>query len=562
MQNSLKMQNRCRGVVLNSEGLQKFQKARSQSEFNENFGKRYTLEEISRLTCLDILTIRKVLNCKKGVDKRTLEYLFNGFNIHLHENDYLNSSPNVRQDWGEAICVSEFYGREEEISILEKWLLKEQCRLIAILGIGGIGKTSLSIKFVQQISDKCDYIIWRSLKDAPSLNTLLSNILQSLVNIQNNEIDCSRTVNEQISILINCFREHRCLLILDNVETLLCSGSRAGQYLARYEEYGEFFKRLGESNHQSCLLITAREKPKEIALMEEKNAPVRVFHLNGLAESESNEILKRKGLKGSESEFNSLCEWYAGNALVLKIVASTIKDLFNGCISSFLKHKLTVFGDIRDLLEQHFERLSDIEKDIMYWLAINREPVSISELDGDLVSSISNLNLVEMLESLRRRFLSEQSNACFTLQPILMDYVTDRLIEKICEEVINQELSLFHNYALIKATAKDHVRQTQVRLILQPVTNKLIIAFKGKCCLEKQLFQMLTDLRDNSLNIGYAGGNIINLLSCLGTDLRGHNFSYLTICQADLRNVNLQGANFHSANVEKSFFSEYFSAIL
>ncbi|MDJ0618536.1 MAG: NB-ARC domain-containing protein [Calothrix sp. MO_192.B10] len=563
MQKSLNYQKRNRGVSLTHEGLQKLQAARRQSEFDNNFGKRYSLEDISQMTSLDILTIRKVLNCSKGVDKRTLEYLFAAFKIHLEESDYSNSNSTVRQDWGEAVSVSDFYGRNEDISILEEWLLKDNCKLVAILGMGGIGKTSLSIKLMQKISNKFDCIIWRSLKYSPSIHTVLDDIIQFLVDDHKYEINLEITVNEKISLLLNCLKKQRCLLILDNVETLLRVGCPCGQYIDGYNEYSELFSRIGESEHQSCLVITAREKLKEIALMEGENFPVRVFQIKGLGKLESKKILKSKSLKGSEDKFDILAEWYNGNPLALKIVGSTIQDLFNGYIDEFLQHEMTVFGDIRDLLDQHFERLSDIEKDIMYWLAINQEPVSISELSHDLISPIPKITLIETLESLRRRFLIEHSDSYFTLQSVLMDYVICRFTQVISEEIINQEFSLFNNYALIKATAKDYVREHQNHLILQPIINKLKLVFRGKNNLEKHLFKILKNLRNTyHLNVGYTAGNVLNILCYLGADLREYDFSSLTILQADLRNINLKKANFHGANLQNSSFSETFSGIM
>nr|MBE9182381.1 hypothetical protein [Oculatella sp. LEGE 06141] len=41
-------------------------------------------------------------------------------------------------DWGEAPDSSVFYGRDRELQTLERWIVADQCRLIALLGMGGL----------------------------------------------------------------------------------------------------------------------------------------------------------------------------------------------------------------------------------------------------------------------------------------------------------------------------------------------------------------------------------------------------------------------------------------
>ena len=42
-----------------------------------------------------------------------------------------------------AIDTSDVWGREEELSILERWIVEENCHLLAVMGMAGIGKSSL-----------------------------------------------------------------------------------------------------------------------------------------------------------------------------------------------------------------------------------------------------------------------------------------------------------------------------------------------------------------------------------------------------------------------------------
>ncbi|NET05719.1 MAG: NACHT domain-containing protein [Symploca sp. SIO2B6] len=484
-------------------------------------------------------------------------------NLDLTENYYSSSNSDERQDWGEATSVRVFYGRTAELYTLEKWLLEDGCRLVTILGMGGMGKTTLSVKLAEQLQDKFDYVIWRSLRDAPPVQQILVDLIEFLWGEQETEANLPESIDDLTSELIDYLCQQRCLLVLDNWESLLHSESSAGKYRQGYEGYSELLRRIGAIDHQSCLLVTTREKPQEVAALEEEAMPVRSLRLSGFQEGEEQEIFKAKGLSGSQEDFAVLARRYGGNALALKVVATTIKDIFDGQTYKFLQQDTAVFGDIRDLLDQHFERSQKLEQELMYWLAVNREPVSLSDLQEDMVSPAAPPQLQEALESLLRRALIENQETLFTLQPVVMEYVTARLIEQVSEEIVSEEIELFGNCALIKATAKDYIRETQLRLILQPMINELLTFIRSKRKIEKQLVQILESQREESpLKPGYTAGNIFNLLRQLETDLTGYDFSELCVWQADARSLELHDVNFAHAHFAKSVFTETFGGIL
>jgi len=58
-----------------------------------------------------------------------------------------------RVDWGEAVDVSQFYGRQAQLAMLEEWVMQDCCRLITIMGIGDIGKTMLVTQLAEQLGD-------------------------------------------------------------------------------------------------------------------------------------------------------------------------------------------------------------------------------------------------------------------------------------------------------------------------------------------------------------------------------------------------------------------------
>lgn len=557
---------RRRSVVLTPQGKQKLQGAITHAEDREKFGERYTIEELSAKTGLDPGTVSKVREAEEGVDRRTLERFFQAFNLELTQEDHGRPIPAGEKkparetfvDWGEAVDVSIFYGRTEEIATLKQWTVEDRCRLVALLGMGGIGKTSLAARLGEQIRDEFEYVVWRSLRNAPSIHELLTSLIRFLPSQHD---DLPETLNGQISLLSECLNQNRCLIILDNVEAILQGGQRAGLYRQGYEDYSELIRRLGESSHRSCLILTSREKPREVGLLEGTLRPVRSLQLSGLKKEDGQKILQAEGTSGSETEQQQILEHYAGNPLALKIAATTIQDLFGGSINEFITQGTSVFGDIRDLLDQQFSRLSELGKSVIYWLAINRESISLAELREDIVLPIAPQKLLEALESLGRRSLIEKNAALFTLQPVVMEYVTDQLVDQVCMEISTQKIALFNSHALVKAQAKDYIRETQERLILKPVTEQLLSS-NNKQTLEKQLKQILSTLRQCSpAKPGYAGGNIFNLLCHLEIDLHGYDFSNLSIWQAFMKGICLHNVNLCDSDLSKSTFTETLGSV-
>jgi hypothetical protein len=350
---------------------------------------------------------------------------FNSPNYNYTEtgNNETRPTANVKPklDLAEMPQPGAFYNRTQELITLEQWIAEEHCHLVTIWGIAGIGKTALAVQLVEQIKDKFEYVIWHSIRNSPSLETIQTNLIEFLSYQEETELPTNS--NRKRSPLIHHLQKHRCLIILDDVQTILSSGQLAGNIKAGYEDYSAWFRQIAELSHHSCILLLSWEKPREIATLESENKSVRCWQLQGLG-AEAEEIFKAKGLV-EEPEWLQLINYYQGNPLWLKIITATIQDLFNSKVSDLLQYDpLFISDDIYYVLSQQFNRLSDLEKQVMYILASETDPVPMSKLLER--TQLLPADLFNAVQSLGRRSLIEKpagNLAIFTLQPALKQYV-------------------------------------------------------------------------------------------------------------------------------------------
>ncbi|MBU7581937.1 MAG: AAA family ATPase [Nostoc sp. TH1S01] len=335
-------------------------------------------------------------------------------NKNSQENNQHQSEP-IYYDLTLAPQIIEFYNRESELQDIYNWASTQSTSLISVLGLFGIGKTTLVKRFVDLYLEQFEVIIWRSLKHPKSLNLLIDDLLNIC------QLEAKADISDKLKQFYNLLTEKRCLIILDDIHHIFVKSEFAGRYQSQYQDYQNFFTMIAKIKHQSIVILISQEKCAEMESLDEELYPIKLLELSALYDEE---ILKNTVLK-DEGNWLKLIELYEGNLRYLKSIASSIKNVFDGKVSEFLaENELIITKDIRFSLSQVFNRLSPIEQKITLELCKFAQAVSREDLKATL--NLSSSDFINGLESLQQRYLIEKiknDKIMFKLSPVFRQYV-------------------------------------------------------------------------------------------------------------------------------------------
>ena len=332
----------------------------------------------------------------------------------LKESD-INTQSTSHRDLTIAPQIINFYARESELKTLSNWILNQHTRLISVLGLSGIGKTTLVKRFIDLNLQQFEVIIWSNLKFPKSLELLVNDLLKVC------KQEAQENIDDKLKQLLDVLNKKKCLIILDDVHNIFATGQLAGQYQTEYQDYQNFFTTIAEVEHQSHVILISQEQCAEMQCLDEELYPIKSLELSGLDDVE---ILKGTGLKNEDS-WLKLINLYEGNPVYLKSIAISIKKIFDGDVAEFLADdSLIITKNMQDNFNQLFNKLSPIEQQLVLELSKFDMPVSREYLKQSL--DLSSMDLINGLQSLQQRYLVtkiKEDKILFKLSSVFLEYV-------------------------------------------------------------------------------------------------------------------------------------------
>jgi tetratricopeptide (TPR) repeat protein len=431
---------RNRARVLTPDALKQLRERVRSHENEENSGFKYTLERLGELTGLDPETVKNVLD-GNGSDKRTIARCFETFGLILTDHDHIPAAPvtAVQAD-------PNFVGRDEAIADLTT-LVSRKANLIVIQARGGVGKTTLARKYLQQeFGSYLEFPIAKETKDIASIEGLIEEKLRQLGEEPGREFLVS------LDRLKRKLQSDRIGILIDNLEPALDS---AGKFIEAHRRYVELLRVLSDPTVKSITLITSRERLRE--------ADVTVHHygLKSLNVQAWSQFFQSRNISappltrgdgGDLSALAALHNAYGGNAKAMDMISGAVLEDFSGNVDAYWQANqadLFIERDLEDLVVKQFARLQQLDPDAYNLLCrmgcYRYQDVPTVPIEGlfCLLWDIPENRHRRVIKSLQDRSLVDCENGEFWLHPVIRAEAIARSRESKDWEITNHKAAEF-----------------------------------------------------------------------------------------------------------------------
>ncbi len=327
-------------------------------------------------------------------------------------------------------------GRQREVEELSQLLGDPQCRLLTLVGPGGIGKTRLAIETASRLQDVfADGVYFVPLAPVNTTRFIVPVIADAI-----GFAFQSAGPTDPKTQLFSYLKEKQALLLMDNLEQLLT------------EPGIEVLAELLASASQVKLVATSREslELQDEWVFEVQGLPIpESQYAEGSAENTSVELFLQRARRAHVA-FNAtpedyptivrVCRLVDGNPLAIELAAAWVRTLSCGEIEREIERGLDFLSvstrdlparhrSMRAVFDQSYRLLSEEERGVLRRLSVFRGGFAREAADEIAGATLSQLSTLQSKSLLRR-----VSGGRYDLHELVRQYAAAQLHENPEEE--------------------------------------------------------------------------------------------------------------------------------
>jgi AAA domain len=428
-----KRAKRERGRILTDAGWSKLDTALQAWEVLP--GNKRSFEKIALETHLDPGTIAKIMKRREGADLAKIEQVFRAFKLSVEAGDHA-----VLQEAAQKADPN-FVGRDGAIADLNT-LVNRGAKVIVIQARGGVGKTTLARKYLQQeLETVLEFPIAKETKDIASVESLIEEKLRQLGEEPGREFLVS------IDRLKRKLQSERIGILIDNLEPALDS---AGKFIEPHRSYVELLRVLADLSVKSVTLITSRER------LNEYSVSVQTYLLKELSLDAWKQFFQNQFARAFEEVDNlslaKLQNAYGGNAKAMSILCGAILTDYSGNIAAYWEENqndLLIERALEDLVVGQFDRIQQLDPDAYNLLCrmgcYRYQDVPTVPIEGlfCLLWDVAENRRRRVVRALQERSLVDCVEGEYWLHPVIRGEAIGRIKDNEDWELANRKAADF-----------------------------------------------------------------------------------------------------------------------
>lgn len=324
------------------------------------------------------------------------------------------------------IQTTPFLGRENELKEIMGLLEDSKCRLITLVGPGGIGKTRLALQAAaENIEDFDQGVYFIPLDPLTSVEFLVGTIAQAI------KFSFSGKEDEKTQLL-NYLKEKEILLILDNFEHLVEGAGIISEILNKSESVKIIVtsRELLNLKGEWLVQLDGMEIPKGEKIDVEGYSAVQLFLYN------ARRISSNISFSDEDRQFVvRICQLVGGLPLGIEIASSWLRSLSCREISQEIEKNIDFLStSLRDMPERHrslravfdysWNLLSKQEKDVFM-----RMSVFHGGFTRDAAEKIADISLPSLTTFIDKSLLRRNPSGRYEMLDIIRQYAGNKLDE-------------------------------------------------------------------------------------------------------------------------------------